>query len=336
MDNNRKMDRIPCVTLPTISIVIPTYNRSRCLRKALDSFVRQMYLSEIILVDDGSTDDTPHVFECFSRENSSYGLTFKYIRNEKKKGPSAARNIGVDAASSPYIVFGEDDVIFAPDYCQVLLESMIQNPCGAVAGRFVYLKEGETPDQAFNRIEAEFPDRDKPHGRDLFTKVEYGLPIDEEIVVPILPAFILVRRDLVRQIRFDENTYIRGRGMREENDFQIRLQMAGYNLRLVPQTYLCHLPRPTHDPGGQWSGGLIGAAFWEIVNTGIFWKRYHSFLKEHFDIEPNWPLMLARQSLLRIRRLLSEILALYTPNLHRLVKRLTDLYESLQTRNRSH
>jgi len=97
--------RAPSLT-PQISVVIPTSNRSPLLRKALESLVEQTVdpnAYEVIVVDDGSTDNTPAICEEFARRMS---LHYCCVRHS---GPSVARNLGVFLASAPLIIFLDDD-----------------------------------------------------------------------------------------------------------------------------------------------------------------------------------------------------------------------------------
>jgi glycosyltransferase involved in cell wall biosynthesis len=96
-------------TTPIISVVIATYNRASLLRETLDSIVTQSFRDfEIIVVDDGSTDGTEAVVR-------SYGPTLRYIRQENR-GPSAARNLGIQNARANWISIQDSDDICTPDH----------------------------------------------------------------------------------------------------------------------------------------------------------------------------------------------------------------------------
>jgi len=92
----------------SISVVIPTYNYGRYLREAIDSVLAQTYAPlEVIVVDDGSTDDTPEVL-------ASYGDRIHAIR-QQNGGVGSARNAGVAAARGEYIAFLDSDDIWLPE-----------------------------------------------------------------------------------------------------------------------------------------------------------------------------------------------------------------------------
>lgn len=92
---------------PTVSVIIPTYNRAWCLREAVDSAAVQDFRDfEIIVVDDGSTDETARLLE-------EYGESLRALR-QPRRGVSAARNAGIAAARGELIAFLDSDDIWLP------------------------------------------------------------------------------------------------------------------------------------------------------------------------------------------------------------------------------
>jgi len=104
-----------------ISVVIPTYNRVTFLKDAIDSVLAQTFLDfELIVVDDGSTDDTPKLL-------SSYNNKVRVI-TQTNQGPSAARNRGIEAAKSPWIAFLDSDDVWKPDKLKKQVRFITDNP----------------------------------------------------------------------------------------------------------------------------------------------------------------------------------------------------------------
>lgn len=95
--------------MPTISIVIPTLNRAHLVTRAITSVLNQTYQDyEIIIVDDGSIDETERVIK-----RCNYKKII-YIKHKKTRGPGAARNTGIDATRGDYIAFLDSDDEWLP------------------------------------------------------------------------------------------------------------------------------------------------------------------------------------------------------------------------------
>lgn len=92
------------------SIIIPTYNRSHFIVEALDSVISQTYRPiEIVLIDDGSTDNTRNVVrDWFKAYEDDSKLSLRYIY-QQNMGPSAARNRGIQEVPSGYVLFFDSD-----------------------------------------------------------------------------------------------------------------------------------------------------------------------------------------------------------------------------------
>ena len=92
--------------MPGISVIIPTYNRAAFLLRALHSVERQTKsCDEIIVVDDGSEDDTR---ECVRRFSEECRVPVRYLY-QKNKGPAAARNYGISEAQYSFLAFLDSD-----------------------------------------------------------------------------------------------------------------------------------------------------------------------------------------------------------------------------------
>ena len=97
---------------PTCSVIIPTYNRAHLVDRAIQSVLNQTYQNfEFIVVDDGSTDNTEEVVKKFQEKDKR----IRYIKHERNKGASAARNTGIKAAKGEYIAFQDSDDEWLPE-----------------------------------------------------------------------------------------------------------------------------------------------------------------------------------------------------------------------------
>lgn len=95
---------------PTVSIIIPTYNREQLIARSVKSVLNQTYQDfEIIIVDDASTDNTEEVVSSFNDER------IRYVRHEENRGEAAARNTGIKAAKCNYIAYQDSDDEWLPE-----------------------------------------------------------------------------------------------------------------------------------------------------------------------------------------------------------------------------
>lgn len=108
---------------PGFSVIIPTYNRGYILEKAIRSVYNQQGKidSEIIIVDDGSTDNTKEIVD---------NITDRRIRyfSQLNQGPSSARNLGLKHATKEWIVYLDSDNTLYPNYFEVISRAINDHP----------------------------------------------------------------------------------------------------------------------------------------------------------------------------------------------------------------
>ena len=132
--------------MPKVSVIIPTYNYGKYIEKAIDSVFAQTYKDfEIIVVDDGSTDNTREIIE------NKYKDKVKYFYQENKGAPSA-RNKGIEESKGEYLVFLDADDWLKPMALLSRLEYLKEHSdCGWVHGPFCYHDEyGKDISKKFN------------------------------------------------------------------------------------------------------------------------------------------------------------------------------------------
>jgi len=124
--------------IPTISVVIPLYNKGQYIARAVNSVLSQSYQNfEVIIVDDGSTDD--------GADNVRKILDTRIrIIQQKNQGVSAARNKGVEEAEADLIAFLDADDEWMPKHLEILLQLTREFPnAGACATSYIKLIKGE-------------------------------------------------------------------------------------------------------------------------------------------------------------------------------------------------
>ena len=106
-----------------VSVIVPVYNVDPFLEKCVESILEQTWdFIEIILVDDGSTDNSGLICDKMQQKDSRIKVLHK-----KNSGVSAARNSGIELASGGFICFVDGDDYVMPDYIEYMLELLIKN-----------------------------------------------------------------------------------------------------------------------------------------------------------------------------------------------------------------
>ncbi|MET8471810.1 glycosyltransferase [Streptomyces sp. NPDC006422] len=116
----------PEVTAP-VSVIIPAYNESACIAQTLLSVTGSTHPVEVVVVDDGSTDDTAAVV-------TSLGLPGVVLIRQPNQGKAAALNAGISRASHDLLVMMDGDTVFEPDTVHRLVQPFARAGVGAVAG----------------------------------------------------------------------------------------------------------------------------------------------------------------------------------------------------------
>ena len=122
-----------------ISVIMPTYNRAYVIDRAILSVLKQTYRDyELIIVDDGSDDNTSTKVQRFEDER------IIYIKLENNRGASFARNVGIKKANGEYITFLDSDNEWRPNYLENRYKSIEINNSDFVFGPTILHKEEKT------------------------------------------------------------------------------------------------------------------------------------------------------------------------------------------------
>lgn len=115
------------VKAPTVSVVIPTYNRAHVLGRAIESVLSQDYEDfEALVVDDASSDNTSEMVAQFEDPR------LKYLRHETNRGASAARNTGIEASRGRFVAFLDSDDEWLPENLRRRVICLEDSGAGAV------------------------------------------------------------------------------------------------------------------------------------------------------------------------------------------------------------
>jgi len=196
---------------PLVSVVIPTYNHAKFLRQAITSALSQTYQpSEVIVIDDGSTDDTPNVAAQFHDQ-----ITYLSQTNQ---GLSVARNTGILRARGEFIQLLDSDDELCPDTLNTLVDAVIRRPQGSVF--FASWDEIDLGGRVTAHVDA------KPLPSDTFHAL-----FDPMAIGP--PCRYLVRRSAFARVGiFDSRLHAC-------EDWEMWLRMASEGLEFVAEPSAC-------------------------------------------------------------------------------------------------
>jgi len=196
-----------------VSVVIPAYNAQQTIGEAVAQSLAQAKASlqvELIVVDDGSTDNTAAVAE-------SAGAT---VIRQQNAGPAAARNRGWQSAKSRFICFTDADCVPTAGWLEELLEGFTDPQVGAVAGSY---EIANTSSWLARWVHQEIMERHK------------GMP-------PFVRAFgsynVAISRHVLQATGGFDPGYRRASG--EDNDLSYRIIKKGYRIAFRPQAKVAH------------------------------------------------------------------------------------------------
>jgi glycosyltransferase involved in cell wall biosynthesis len=198
---------------PLVSVIIPVYNGARYLRAALSSVFAQTYQPfEVIVVDDGSIDDSGVIAQSFS--------DVRYIRQENQ-GVAAARNHGIEAARGDFFAFLDQDDLWTPEKLKLQIEYLLNDQdLGYTLTQQQYFLEPGTTLPAWFRQE-------------LLTSIHTGWVL----------GTLVVRRRAFEQV----GKFVTGYSAANDSDWFFRAKAAEIPMAVVPELLLLKRIHETND-----------------------------------------------------------------------------------------
>lgn len=187
----------------SISCIVPVYNGERFLGEALDSILSQsLPPTEVIVVDDGSTDNTPKVAAAYSSH-----VTY---RRQANAGPASARNHGIGLATGDFLSFLDADDLWSPDKLERQMSALESNLQAGIC--ITYLQNFWVEELAHER------DRMRDHG--------FSRPMPGYVC-----QCLLARRGVFEIVGgFDER-----KRLGEDQDWYLRAERAGIGKEIIPE-----------------------------------------------------------------------------------------------------
>ena len=221
-----------------VSVVLPSFNRARLLPITIPTYFQED-VSEVILVDDCSSDNTAEVV----KELQTRFPTLRYFRNEVNSKQPYTQNVAISKVQSEYIYFGDDDSVLYPGSIRNLLNVMREKNADIVGGRALALFFPEQIDE-LDEFLSHYRNRIATEANqivDLSTlSTNFTYTVKEPIKVPFGHASCLCKTQVAREMQFDVK--IEGNAYREETDFLIRATLAGYTIYYTSSANQINLP----------------------------------------------------------------------------------------------
>lgn len=252
----RNMPNKMLLNSPAFSVVIPVYNRSDLVANAIESVLCQSLQDfEILVVDDGSTDD---IASAILRFNDS---RIKLLR-QSNAGASAARNAGMDIASGRYTAFLDSDDLFLPHHLETM-KMLLDQSSEVAAYSPVIVRRGS--------------------GRS-FVKPPRAIRPSENMAVYLIcdrgfvqTSGLALHSQVARRVRYRADAIFG-----DDTDFAIRLQLAGCRFQMTATPTVIWADDVEHD---RLSVGRtpIGDLPWlEDLRSQIPARAYHGYRGWHF------------------------------------------------------
>jgi glycosyltransferase involved in cell wall biosynthesis len=194
--------------MPQVSVIIPTFNRSQKVVRAVRSILNQDFRDfEIIVVDDGSTDDTANAL-------TNYMPSIRYIRQQVNEGVSVARNRGIQCSVAPWISFLDSDDYWLKEKLRVQMEFVGSNPAAvACQTEEIWIRKGR-------RVNPK--KKHKKQTGDIF-KQSLRLCL-------VSPSSVMLKRSLFEEVGLFDETLPAG----EDYDLWLRISCR-YPIYLIPR-----------------------------------------------------------------------------------------------------
>lgn len=266
-----------------LSIVIPTFNRAKSLKSALDSLLQQNYTNfEVLVVDNGpSTDKTKEIVENFVKKDTRVN----YITTELK-GCIFARNIGAKNAKGEILLTLDDDIEFLEhETLKKLIATFNTDYQVGIVGSIELRKANQIVPKGPDPLPSE-TGRISQNGKfnTAFNWIE-GHGITE--VDHVRSAFMAIRMDLFKLVGgFDEIYNAKGLGFRYETDVCLKIKAQGYKVVVNPEIKILH--KVAERSRGFQRGKGIYYFYYANRNHIFFMRRFfwrnHSFTRLVKDI----------------------------------------------------
>ncbi len=273
------------VVAPFFSVVIPTYNRSGLVMDTLQSVFNQTFENfELLLVDDGSTDDTEAVVSNITDARFRY-----FKKNNQERG--AARNFGVLQAKGKYITFCDSDDLLYPDYLKNAFETLTKT-------------ESEIP---WMHLAYEIKRSNLPSIKMSIDPSEYIVTLAKGNPLSCMGVFVL--RNIILNNLFNEDRYLSG-----SEDWELWVRLASqYPITIDKRISACLI---MHEGRSVLTGDELKLQLRKFLSIGyafdeksvqVVFAKYRNMMEAYFDTYISLHLVLDKQNLKAYKYLFKAI-----------------------------
>jgi GT2 family glycosyltransferase len=218
---------------PRVTVLVPNFNGRELLEIVIPSLLAQSYRDRaIVIIDDGSTDGS----DVYA---AARWPAVEVLSSTVNRGFAAAANRGLASASSEYVAIVNSDVELAPDWLELLVDTLDRYPGAASAtGKTMRYSERDRIDGAGNQMRWSGAATRRGYGE--LDRGQYDEPSE---VISACAGFALYRRSALDVVGdFDEDLI----AYYEDVDWGLRAQLAGFGCRYEPRAVAYHIGGATH------------------------------------------------------------------------------------------
>lgn len=222
-----------------VDIVICVHNALQDVKRCLDSVVaKTQYNYRIILVNDGSDQDTTDYLRRFSKQQKNCDL----LENKNPLRYTFAANQGMRHSVAPIVVMLNSDTVVSENWLTLLMEALHSGPKVGLAGPLSNAASWQSVPKIFDGNTGDWAVNYLPRGYDIekYAKLIHRISEKHFPKVDFLNGFCLaIKREVIKEIGyFDEIAFPKGYG--EENDYCLRARAAGFDLAIADHAYVYH------------------------------------------------------------------------------------------------
>ncbi len=174
--------------MPFFSIIIPTYNRAKFIKKAIQSALNQTFSDfEVIVIDDASTDDTAEIIVALNNPK------IKFIKNLQNIERCRSRNKGIELAQGQYICFLDSDDYYLPQHLEIIYNE---------------IQKREKPEALFFTNAWDSTDGINLIARICPTMLQYNSIFDYIATFTFNPQRMCIHRNIFKNVLFDPDVYV--------------------------------------------------------------------------------------------------------------------------------